>query len=137
MSSGTVIHPGIIENVNGRKVSVRILSRSACSACHAKEACTVADQEEKIIETEMAQPGKYNEGDDVMVRMDESLGKKAVLLGYVLPMVVLVASIIIFLSLFNHEGVAALLSILMLAPYYLGLYLFRKHLRKEFRFRIE
>ena len=56
-----------------------------------------------------------------MVRMEESLGRKAVLLGYVLPLVVLLVSIIVFLSLLKHEGLAALLSILMLVPYYLSL----------------
>ena len=137
MSSGTIIHPGIIENISGDKVSVRILSQSACNSCHAKGACTVADLKEKIIETETDQPGNFKPGDEVMVRMDESLGRKAVFLGYGLPVVVLVTSIIIFLSLLNHEGLAALLSLLMLVPYYLVLYLFRKRLHKEFRFRIE
>jgi sigma-E factor negative regulatory protein RseC len=137
MSSGTIIHPGIIENISGDKVSVRILSQSACNSCHAKGACTVADMKEKIIETETDQPGKFKPGDEVMIRMDESLGRKAVFLGYGLPVVVLVTSIIIFLSLLNHEGLAALLSLLMLVPYYLVLYFFRKRLHKEFRFRIE
>lgn len=137
MSSGTIIHPGIIESINGDKVSVRILSQSACSSCHAKGACSVADIEEKIIEADLNPPGNWKPGDQVMVRMEESLGRKAVLMGYGLPLVVLVVSIVIFLSLLNHEGLAALLSILMLVPYYLTLYLFRKRLQKEFRFRIE
>ena len=137
MSSGTIIHPGIIESINGDKVSVRILSQSACSSCHAKGACSVADIEEKIIEADLNPSGNWKPGDQVMVRMEESLGRKAVLIGYGLPLVVLVVSIIIFLSLLNHEGLAALLSILMLVPYYLTLYLFRKRLQKEFRFRIE
>lgn len=72
-----------------------------------------------------------------MVKMEESLGHKAVLMGYVLPLIVLVGSIVLFLSFFKNEGLAALLSILMLVPYYFILYLFRKRLRKEFRFRIE
>ncbi len=137
MASGSIIHPGIIENINGNKVSVRILSQSACSACHAKGACTVADMKDKIIDTEMDQPGNWKTGDEVMVRMDESLGRKAVILGYGLPLIVLVGSIIIFLSLLANEGLAALLAILMLVPYYLALYLFRNRLHKEFRFTIE
>jgi sigma-E factor negative regulatory protein RseC len=137
MASGSIIHPGIIENINGNKVSVRILSQSACSSCHAKQACTVADMKDKIIDAELDQPEKWNPGDEVMVRMDESLGHKAVVLGYGLPLVVLVGSIITFLSLFEHEGLAALLSILMLVPYYFVLYLFRNKLHREFRFRIE
>jgi sigma-E factor negative regulatory protein RseC len=137
MASGSIIHPGIIENINGNKVSVRILSQSACSSCHAKQACTVADMKDKIIDAELDQPDKWNPGDEVMVKMDESLGRKAVILGYGLPIVVLVGSIIVFLLLFKHEGLAALLSILMLVPYYLILYMFRGRLYKEFRFRIE
>jgi sigma-E factor negative regulatory protein RseC len=137
MASGSIIHPGIIENINGNKVSVRILSQSACSSCHAKQACTVADMKDKIIDAELDQPDKWKPGDEVMVTMDESLGRKAVILGYGLPIVVLVGSIIVFLSLFKHEGLAALLSILMLVPYYFVLYLFRNKLHKEFRFRVE
>jgi sigma-E factor negative regulatory protein RseC len=137
MASGTIIHPGVIEKIEDDKVFVRILSQSACSACHAKSACMVADMKEKIIEVDAGDGGKWKTGEEVMVRMDESLGRKAVILGYGLPMVVLFASVIIFLSLFDHEGIAALCSILMLVPYYLVLYLFRQRLHKEFRFRIE
>lgn len=137
MASGTIIHPGIIESITGDKVLVRILSQSACSSCQVKGACTIADVEEKIIEAEIDPSGNRKIGDEVMVRMEESLGHKAVLMGYVLPLIVLVGSIVLFLSLFKHEGLAALLSLLMLVPYYFTLYLFRKKLRKEFRFRIE
>ncbi|MCK9398766.1 MAG: SoxR reducing system RseC family protein [Bacteroidales bacterium] len=137
MASATIIHPGIIESITGDKIFVRILSHSACNSCHAKGACTIADVEEKIIEADIDPSGNRKPGEQVMVRMEESLGQKAVLMGYVLPLVVLVGSIILFLSVLKHEGLAALLSLLMLVPYYLTLYLFRKQLRKEFRFRIE
>jgi sigma-E factor negative regulatory protein RseC len=137
MASGTIIHPGIIESINEDKVFVKILSKSACSSCHAKEVCTIANVEEKIIEAENDPGGRWKPGDEVMVRMEESLGRKAVLIGYVLPLAVLLISIIVFLLLLKHQGLAALLSILMLVPYYFVLYLFRKRLRKEFIFRIQ
>ena len=137
MASGTIIHPGIIESIQGDKVSVRILAQSACSSCHAKGACVVAEVEEKIIEADPGHSGNWKPGDQVMVKMEETMGRKAVFMGYVLPLVVLVVSIIIFLSLLKDEGLAAVLSLLMLGPYYLTLFLFRKRLQKEFRFRIE
>jgi sigma-E factor negative regulatory protein RseC len=137
MASGTIIHPGIVESISGDRVFVKILSQSACSSCHAKSACSVADIEEKIIEADSDPSDNLKAGDEVMVRMEESLGRKAVLMGYVLPLIVLLGSIIVFLSLLKHEGLAALLSILMLVPYYLTLYLFRKRLQKEFRFRVQ
>lgn len=137
MTPGTIIHPGIIESITDDKLLVRILSRSACSSCHAKGACSVADIEEKIIEVAKDRSHQWAQGENVMVRMDESMGRKAVIMGYIAPLVMLVVSIIIFLFIFSNEGLAALLSLLMLVPYYLILYLFRDRLKKEFRFRIE
>jgi sigma-E factor negative regulatory protein RseC len=137
MASGTIIHPGIIESINEDKVFVKILSKSACISCHAKEICTISDVEEKIIEAGNDPGSHWKPGDEVMVSMKESLGTKAVIIGYVLPLAVLLISIIVFLSFLKHEGLAALLSILMLVPYYFVLYLFRKRLKKEFTFRIQ
>jgi sigma-E factor negative regulatory protein RseC len=137
MANDVIIHPGIIQSINGTKIAVRILAKSACSSCHAKGVCSISEVEEKIIEAESETPGKWKPGEEVMVKMEESLGRKAVLLGYILPLVILLGSIIIFLSLLKHEGLSALLSILMLVPYYLVLYLSRKRLQKEFRFRIQ
>jgi sigma-E factor negative regulatory protein RseC len=137
MEPGTIIHPGIVESVSSDKVLVRILSQSACSSCHAKGACSVSEVEEKLIEVEDVKTGNWKSGQQVMVKMEQSLGLKAVFLGYMLPLIVLIISVIIFLFILNNEGLAALLSIMMLLPYYLVLYLFRDRLRKKFRFRIE
>lgn len=137
MEPGTIIHPGTIESIDGEKVFVRILSQSACSTCHAKGACSVSEIEEKIIEVEDHRTVSWKPGQQVMVMMEQSLGMKAVFLGYLLPLIVLVASVIIFLSILNNEGLAALLSLLMLVPYYLVLYFFRERLKKKFSFRIE
>jgi sigma-E factor negative regulatory protein RseC len=137
MASGTIIHPGIIQSISGDRVFIRILSQSACSTCHAKGACSIADVEEKIIEAIVDSSSNHKPGEQVMVRMEESLGYKAVIMGYVLPLIVLVGSIVIFLLVLKNEGLAALLSLFMLVPYYFVLYLFRNRLRKEFRFRIE
>ena len=137
MEPGAIIHPGIIESVTSDKILVRILSQSACSSCHAKGACSISEVEEKIIEIDHFTPGKWEPGQEVMVKMQQSLGLTAVFLGYVAPLIVLIASVIIFLSLLHHEGYAALLSIFMLIPYYGILYLFRSRLKKKFNFKID
>jgi sigma-E factor negative regulatory protein RseC len=137
MERGTIIHPGIIESINKDTLLVKILSQSACSSCHAKGACSVSEVEEKIIEVEGSGSSLWKPGQQVMVKMEQSLGLQAVFLGYLLPLMVLIVSVILFLFILDNEGLAALLSILMLVPYYLALYLFRNRLRKKFRFRIE
>lgn len=137
MEPGVIIHPGIIESVADDRILVRILSQSACSSCHAKGACSISEVEEKIIEIEHFSPGGWKTGQPVMVRMQQSLGLKAVFLGYVAPLLVLIASVVIFLKVLNDEGLAALISILMLAPYYGILYIFRKRLKRNFSFSID
>ena len=131
-----IIHPGIVDHLGKDSVFVRILSQSACSTCHAKGACSISESEEKIIETQQTGRHNYKAGDPVTVRMKQSTGQKAVMLGYVIPLVILTASIITLLSIFEDQGVAALVSLLLLVPYYFALYLIRDRLKQHFSFRI-
>jgi sigma-E factor negative regulatory protein RseC len=131
-----IIHPGIVDHIEKGKVFVRILSQSACSACHAKGMCSVSEVEDKIIEVDVLNEGAYKNGEQVTVRMQQKLGRKAVILGYVIPLVILVASILTFVTVLKNEGLAALISLLMLVPYYFILYLLRKKLKQQFSFSI-
>ena len=47
----TIKHEGIVERIENGIAYVKIIQHSACSGCHVKAACTIADQQEKIIET--------------------------------------------------------------------------------------
>lgn len=136
-SRNSITHPGIVDHSEPGKVRVRILSQSACSGCHAIGYCSVADVEEKLVEITSAEDALWNEGDAVNVVMEQSAGTKAVILAYVVPLVILVASVITLVSVFSNEGLAALISLALLIPYYFILYLFRDRLRKEFTFKIE
>ena len=132
-----ISHPGIIEELSKDKVFVKILSMSACSACHAKGMCSVAEVAEKIVEVN-ADPGKtYTIGDNVTVSMRKSLGGKAVLLGYIFPFFLLIGVLILVLFLTKNEGIAGLSAILILVPYYWLLYVYRNKLKKTFSFIIE
>jgi len=126
----------MVDHVEKGKVFVRILSQSACSTCHAKGVCSVSEVEEKIVEVDTSDDSSYKSGDQVNVRMQQKLGRKAVMLGYAIPLIILVVSIIVFVSLFENEGLAALLSLLMLIPYYVVLYLLRNKLKQQFSFSI-
>jgi sigma-E factor negative regulatory protein RseC len=135
-SGNIIIHPGIVDHIEEGVVFVRILSQSACSTCHAKGACAVSEIEEKIVE--VVNPGNrnYQPGEHVTVKMKQSLGRRAVMLGYIIPLIILVGSIVTLVLLLNNEGLAALLSILLLVPYYGLLYLSRNKLKQHFNFTI-
>jgi sigma-E factor negative regulatory protein RseC len=131
-----IIHPGVVELVEQDRVFVRVLAQSACSSCHARGACSISEVEEKRVEVRTDNPLAYKPGDQVTVRMKQSLGQKAVVLGYVLPLILLVISIVTLVTLLDNEGVAALLSILLLVPYYIILYFLRGRLKQHFSFSI-
>ncbi len=48
--ANTIKHQGIVENIHGSHLSVRIVQTSACAACSVKGHCSSADSKDKIID---------------------------------------------------------------------------------------
>lgn len=132
-----ISHIGIVEDIKGQAVQVRIQQASACDLCHAKSICSSADTKEKIVEVRAAE-GSVAVGDKVMVEGAASMGMKAVFLAYVLPLVLLILVMVLCLTLIapGNEVVAALVSLGILLPYAFLLYLLKDKLNKKFRFEI-
>ena len=96
----------------------------------------MAEMEEKMVEVKNRKY-KLENGDQVTLFMKRSLGMKAVFLGYILPFLIVLISLIIFSLIIDNEGVAGLLSLAIVVPYYLILYRFRDDLKKTFEFSIQ
>jgi sigma-E factor negative regulatory protein RseC len=131
-----ITHPGVINKVEGSKVYVKILAQSACSSCHAKGMCSVAEMEEKIVEVFNFDKRTFSTGEQVTVYMKKTLGNKAVMWAYILPFILVLATLLTMISLTGNEGLAGILAFLVLVPYYLTLYLLRDRMQKTFVFRI-
>ncbi len=128
-------HIGIVSELGNKLILVDLSVKSACAACHAKGVCGV-DSAQKTVEVRTDKTS-FNVGDVVNVIMQESLGMKALFLGYILPFIVLVAGLFVFLEIGFNELISGLISISMLLPYYLGLYFLRDRIKREFNFDIE
>lgn len=131
-----ITHPGTIHKIDGSNIYVKIQAQSACATCHAKGSCTVADMSDKMIEVFNIAPDKYKVGDPVTVSMKQSLGNRAVFLAYFLPFLLVLATLIAVLSFSGNELLAGLVSLAILAPYYIGLYFLRDSMGKVFRFEL-
>ena len=129
-------HQGIIEHIEGDVAHIRINSVSACASCHAKGACSAADQEEKYLDVPL-DGAAFKHGDSVYVQVAKKLGIRAVALGYFLPFLVLMLVLILLTAAGIPELKAGSLALLTLVPYYLLLYLFRKRLESTFTFSIK
>ncbi len=128
-------HDGIVQKVGDNSVLVTISSSSACSGCHAGGLCSISGKEEKTINVD----GKYkvSPGDQVTVLMELSMGYKAIVLSYLIPVVIVIACLLIMASLGVPELTSGLGSIAILVPYFFLLYLFRRKINKSFRFTLK
>lgn len=131
-------HLGIVENINGSRLKVKIVQSSACSACSVKGHCSASETKEKIIDVYNKNNVPCQVGEWVMIVGTTSMGMKAVLLAFVLPFIVLLLALIISLKLTGgDEAVSALVSLGTLVPYYLIIYICRNRLSRSFMFILE
>ena len=131
----SIEHEGIVKSSDHKSVKVSITSSSACSGCHAESICSLYGNEQRIVEV----PGDYNvaPGESVKVIMKQSSGYKAVLLGYVLPLILVIMVLILLAAFSFPELTAGLASISILIPYYTLLYLLKKRINRKFTFMLK
>ena len=135
--ANTIRHQGIVENINGSHLQVRIIQTSACASCSVKGHCSSADTKEKLIDITDAGAGSYQPGDRVWVVGELSMGAMAVLYAFILPFFVVILSLFIFMAIWNDELLSALCSLALLIPYYYILWLNKSRLKKKFSFSIK
>jgi sigma-E factor negative regulatory protein RseC len=80
---------------------------------------------------------QYAAGDAVTVYGALSMGRTAVMLAFVVPFVVLVAALFILMNLWGNDAAAALVSLALLIPYYIVLWLERSRLKRTFAFSVK
>jgi sigma-E factor negative regulatory protein RseC len=134
VKKNTVTHPGIVKSIENSRVEIAIMSVAGCASCQLKGACSVSDVEEKQVWVSMADTSAYKLGQQVTIEMRQSLGTWAVLLGYVFPFFVLLGGLLVFIGMDFDQGLAGLLALAMLLPYYTVLYLIRGWLGNRFQY---
>ena len=129
-------HEGIVTDIRDGIADIRIVQYSACSGCHIKSACTVADKKEKIVEV------PYNDmeikiGDKVLIVGSNTIGTKAVLIAFLYPFILLFCTLFIIYSITSDEALSGIASLTVLIPYYVLLYFFKNKLKKKFEFSLK
>ncbi len=135
MQENVIDHEGVIEEIADGIVRVRISSLSACATCHAKGVCSAGNTEEKYID--IPDPGTdYNTGEQVRVSISRHNGFKAVAIGYIYPFILLMISLVTLTFSGVNELHSGLISLGLLIPYYLVIYLFRARINRQFSFKL-
>lgn len=129
-------HVGIVERVDRGCVSVRIVQSSACAACKAAQQCHASESKEKTV---LVYTGvtDYSPGQNVLVMASYGVGMFAVCLAMLIPMLLMILTLFVMISVGYAEMVSALVSLGILIPYYIILYLFRNQINRRVSFSIE
>lgn len=134
----TIKHQGIVENIIGTQVFVRIVQTTGCTSCSAKGYCSSSESKEKVIEITTSPETLFNLGDRVTVIGETSMGMMAVLWAFIIPFILLIT--FLFTLMFVTDGnelLSSLLSLAFLIPYYLILWMNKEKMKKIFSFTIK
>lgn len=140
MAKERIEHEGRVIAVDKDYISVEIVNKSACAACHAKGVCGASDEAVKVVEVAQditTLTEDYQVGETVNVVMSSAMGTQAIWLAYVVPLLVLMFSILVFSLCGAGEVLMGLGSLGAVALYYLGVFFYRKKISKIFIFSIE
>jgi sigma-E factor negative regulatory protein RseC len=127
-------HEAIVRSVGDDSVTVVLSPGLSCEGCQAESSCGMTGKSDKIVSI----PGtfKFHPGDKVIVSMKDSQGYTALFLGYMLPLILVVSTLIILLSFEAGELLSGLISFGILIPYYIILRIFRNSIGRKFSFKI-
>lgn len=131
-------HDGIIESIGtDGHVRVRITQTSACAGCKIASHCNASDQKVKMVDVYHCERKGLSVGDGVVVVTSQAAAGRALLLGFGLPLVLLLTVLGGMLLAGKDEGTSAIAGLAALLPYYLILWLCRDRIARNVVFYIE
>ena len=131
--SSRVQHEGIVKSISTQTLEVSIISHSACSGCHAKR---IADMKEKVITAQRPRE-ELRPGDKVIVYASVNNAFYSVLLAYIMPSILIIATIFFLEKSGSSELYAAISSLILLAGYFIILYFCRNKIARKINFTVE
>lgn len=124
-------HRGVVSKILDDKIIISLKGNVNCEGCKAKSACGVSESNDKEIEV-LKSAQSFNLNEEVDVVLSRELGLKAVFWAYLFPFILMVFTLLVS-SGFVKEWISGLISLFILIPYYIILYLFQENFRKVFK----
>lgn len=137
MATQDIKHKGRITAISHGEITVTILTKSACASCEAKGLCNSGEMKDKDIYVNYFGGKNWVVGQDVNVTMKPSMGRKAVFVGYVIPLLVLILVMTLVANLTPNEAIIGASCISSVGIYFVLLWAFRSKLNNTFTFSIE
>ncbi len=128
-------HEGTVVSMLDNALIVRIITSSACGSCAAKSHCMPSENKDKDIRVESFS-GDFVLGEQVKVIMQQSLGFRALCIGYMIPFILILVTLLVTYQITGNELISGLSALFILIPYYLSLKLLNRKINRTFGFSV-
>lgn len=132
--SHSIRHTAIVEQVEPQWVSVVMQVDSACGSCRARHICGSGDEGERRITIRMEDTSHWQVGEQAIVAVERNMGLKAVVVAYLLPLMMMMATLLALIEQGMGETTAGLSALGVAVLYYIGLYQFREKISRDIVF---
>jgi len=129
-------HEGTIASICDSAMIVRIVALPACSGCVARSHCMPSGNQYRDIHVENFS-GDFVSGERVKVIMQQSSGFRALCVGYLLPFVVTLTTLIAVYQITRNEFASGLSALLSLIPYYIVIKFLNRKITKNIGFTVQ
>lgn len=130
--TGQVCSKAIVREIKDTYLLVEMTVSSACAACHAKGACGASEQKQEKLKVTCADPSQYKIGELVNIELKQSLARKAVLIAYFFPFLVMIIGLFGIYAITKNELLSIGVSFGATALYYFIISKIKDKLEKEF-----
>lgn len=127
---------GVIESINGTHARIQIVRPSACQTCEASNRCNIHSGKIMYVDIDDQRLAKYKKGDRVQVEITAKAGRYAVAIGFALPLVLFVSTMLALHYNGATDEIAALSAIGVIGVYYIIISLIRKYINRHFEVRL-
>lgn len=130
--SDQVCSKAIVREINETYLIVEMTVSSACSACHAKGACGASEHKQEKLKVTCTDPSQYRLGELVNIELKQTLARKAVLIAYFFPFLVMIIGLFGIYAITKNELLSIGISIGGTTLYFFIISKLKDKLEKEF-----
>lgn len=135
---GTIRQRATIVDITPSEIEVEVCRPEACAACKAKSVCSEGGASGGGRRMTLLNDGQgYAVGEQITLVMRRSSGLKAVLIAYLVPVFLIVATLLTFQAMQVKDIIAAMTTLGILGLYFLIVRLLRGRINRELTIEIE
>ena len=124
---------GIITQITPKEICVKIQQTTSCDGCHHQTNCSLKHCQEKLLTLPLPTNFKANIGQKVTLQLSSSQGIWCLSLGFIIPLVILLISLMMSLKIFHQsESFSILIALICVIFYYILLFMLRRMTNKFF-----